>query len=136
MADQSRPIPVNNEEVVEIVQALQSNADNATNNHVSEAASASSGPTNSQQDSTASRQDSVDSQAPVNSEKTGELITQKELCGENYGLIFLVAVDSSGYNELVVDVIFIGLLVVSFASTWPVIYARMLIRACWSSIMS
>ena len=72
MADQSRPIPVNNQEVVEIVQALQPNADNATNNPVSEAALASSGPANSQQDSAASRQDSVDSQGPVNSEKTGE----------------------------------------------------------------
>ncbi|KAJ7348787.1 hypothetical protein OS493_039023 [Desmophyllum pertusum] len=40
MADQSRPIPVNNEEVVEIIQALQPNVDNATNNPVSEAASA------------------------------------------------------------------------------------------------
>ena len=72
MVDQSRPIPVNNEQVVEIVQALQPNADNATNNPVSEAASASSGPANSQQDSAGSRQDSVDSQIPVNSEKTGE----------------------------------------------------------------
>ncbi|KAJ7315641.1 hypothetical protein OS493_038510, partial [Desmophyllum pertusum] len=40
MADQSRPIPVNNEEVVEIIQAVQPNVDNATNNPVSEAASA------------------------------------------------------------------------------------------------
>ena len=79
MVDQSRPIPVNNKEVVEIVQALQPNADNATNNPVSEAASASSGPTNSQQDSAASRQDFIDSQAPVDSETTGELIRQKEL---------------------------------------------------------
>jgi len=74
MAGKSRPIPVNKEEVVEKVQALRPNTDNATNNPVSEAASASSGPTNSQQDSAASRQDSVDSQAPVNSEKAGELI--------------------------------------------------------------
>ena len=72
MADQSRPILVNNEEVVEIVQALQPNADNATNNTGSEAVSASSGPANSQQDLAASRQDSVYSQAAVNSEKTGE----------------------------------------------------------------
>jgi len=49
MADQSRPIRVNNEEVVEIVQALQPNTDNAANNPVSEVASASSGPANSQQ---------------------------------------------------------------------------------------
>jgi len=79
MVDQLRPIPVNNKEVVEIVQALQPNADNATNNPVSEAASASSGPTNSQQDSAASRQDFIDSQAPVDSETTGEPIRQKEL---------------------------------------------------------
>ena len=72
MADQSRPIPVNNEEVVEIVQASQPNADNVTNNPVSEASSASSVLANSQQDTEALRQDSVDSQASVNSEKTGE----------------------------------------------------------------
>ena len=70
---------VNNEEVVEKVQALRPDADNATNNPVSEKGSASSGPANSQQDLAASRQDSVDSQAPVNSETTGELIRQKEL---------------------------------------------------------
>ena len=79
MADQPRPILVNKEEAVEIVQALQPNADNVTNNPVSEAASASSGPANSQQHSAASPQDSVDSHAPVNSETTGELIRQKEL---------------------------------------------------------
>ncbi|KAJ7386459.1 hypothetical protein OS493_008588 [Desmophyllum pertusum] len=79
MADQSRPIPVNNEEVVEIIQALQPNVDNATNNPVSEAASAFSGPANSQQDSpAASRQDSVNSQAPGNSEKTDCLVVVRE----------------------------------------------------------
>ena len=56
MADQSRPIQ---KEIVEIVQALQPNVDNATNNPVAEAALASSGPANSKQDSAASRQDSL-----------------------------------------------------------------------------
>ena len=57
---------------MEIVQALQPNVDNVTNNPVPEAASASSGTANSQLGSVASRQDSVDLQAPVNSEKTDE----------------------------------------------------------------
>ena len=48
---------------MEIIQDLQPNVDNATNNPVSEAASAFSGPANCQQDSpAASRQDSVNSQ--------------------------------------------------------------------------
>lgn len=73
MVDQSHPTLVNNNEVVEMVHTSQHNADNATNNNpVSVVASASSGQANSQQDSAALRQDLVNSQAPANSEKTGE----------------------------------------------------------------
>ena len=71
MTDQSRPLPVRNQEVAEIVQVLQPGTGGPTNNPASVVASASSEPANSQ-DSSAAQQDSAVPQASLNAEKTGE----------------------------------------------------------------
>ena len=72
MSDQSRPIPVANSDVGEIVQVFQPDTDGAANNPSSKAASASSAPAKSLQHSAASQQDAFNSQASVSTEKIGE----------------------------------------------------------------
>ena len=67
MSKQSRPSQVNNEDVVEIAQVLQPNAENASN---IPAPVEVSGPANFHQDATTSRRDALHSQASVNAEKT------------------------------------------------------------------